>query len=706
MTEPTETVAGAEPSSAEGGAAQVEESEPAAECPPAAQKVVLAVKPQVPLKAKPTTTTTSVAVVAARARPTSRLMPKTTKGVVASSALTQTKVADKKPIGIAGLSAATNGGNALSNGVSKKPPAGLANGAKARTTGPAARPAFSTTQKPSASAAAAMTNRTAVSQATRSGLGRLTTRPAASSATSKPTGTAPLSKTTIPTKTTTTTTTSKPPFRVVPVQAKAPQLTKTSATANKWVSTYVAPKAKKLTTGVTSAMTKEQIKAGAGPQMPSKDLTATKAAIPKLPSLKIPKGTCKPMVLLGTQVPAKRGLKPTQAFQPFRATKNPNSLRARALTGQPSTALPPASPSTSLPQASPSPALPPESPFAGPIDAIAPSEPQHTEAVLLPEASAPEPLVKHIDRALPCEAIQTPDQAMVASNLNEEVDQEASLPVSVSEMTGTTQPTEESRPRLAGPVAPPGVLESTDELEGIILGTIDFDKEDYDDNRMDVCSELVDAPSSPRHNNKAGVSEGVEDDDDVEMASEAVTESGLESYGNADEDYLAEDNRLDNLNCPPPPPPQLPSAPWDQPDLVADPWAPPLQAQQPLDQADRQTGGDEAGSAPMQTLPSAASTAPAMSLGSDISTPEELRDSNQAAELQPDPQDPDQGLAQGDPQSGPATETEEEMATAEELPPVAPTSPDPSSCSSTEASETEGEALLDQGIVYSHRGTV
>uniref|UniRef100_A0A8C6SXQ9 BTB/POZ domain-containing protein n=1 Tax=Neogobius melanostomus TaxID=47308 RepID=A0A8C6SXQ9_9GOBI len=218
-------------------------------------------------------------------------------------------------------------------------------------------------------------------------------------------------------------------------------------------------------------------------------------------------------------------------------------------------------------------------------------------------------------------------------------DDEGSQLVSFSEMSGTTQPTEESRPGSAGPVgasawrmggallseldseevsvsqqgaselSAPGVLEGTEsmddlgegslkgamDMEGASAGSPDFEKvpeipvNDYDDEEeeddndrvcdMDVGSERTDELQRLRHDND--VDDEEDEDEDVEMASEGVTESGLESYGNADEDDFAEDERLDNLNRvaqPPPPPPLLPSAPaaqWDQPNPFPDPWAEP-----------------------------------------------------------------------------------------------------------------------------------
>lgn len=242
-------------------------------------------------------------------------------------------------------------------------------------------------------------------------------------------------------------------------------------------------------------------------------------------------------------------------------------------------------------------------------------------------------------------------QEIPRNNLNEdeeEDEKEGSQQVSVSEMSGTTQPTEESRPGSAGPVgasawrvggallsemdseevsvsqqgaselSAPGVLEGTEsmddlgegslkgamDMEGASAGSPDFEKvpeipvNDYDDDDddddndrvcdMDVGSERTDEPQRLRHDND--VEDEEDEDEDVEMASEGVTESGLESYGNADEDDFAEDERLDNLNRvaqPPPPPPLLPSAPaaqWDQPNPFIDPWAEPILQQQPLEQ--------------------------------------------------------------------------------------------------------------------------
>ncbi|XP_057699154.1 uncharacterized protein LOC130920186 isoform X2 [Corythoichthys intestinalis] len=232
-------------------------------------------------------------------------------------------------------------------------------------------------------------------------------------------------------------------------------------------------------------------------------------------------------------------------------------------------------------------------------------------------------------KAIPT-AAKSVTQVIPLSNLNDEEDEderEGSQLVSVSEMSGTTQATEESRPGSAGPAAgstwraggaflseldsfsgsqqgaselsAPGVLEGTEsmddlgegslkgamDMEGASAGSPDFEKvpdipvndyeeDDDDEDRvcdMDMGSEKTDELLRQRHDNAVDD----DDDEDVEMASEGVTESGLESYGNADEDDFAEDERLDNLNrlAQLPPSPQLPSAlgaQWDRPNPFAE----------------------------------------------------------------------------------------------------------------------------------------
>ncbi|XP_035028668.2 platelet binding protein GspB [Hippoglossus stenolepis] len=433
-------------------------------------------------------------------------------------------------------------------------------------------------------------------------------------------------------------------------------------------------------------------------------------------------------------------------------------------------------------------------------------------------------------------------------NLNEEEDEEereGSQLVSLSEMSGTTQPTEESRPGSAGPVAgsawraggallseldsedvsgsqqgaselsAPGVLEGTEsmddlgdgslkgamDMEGASAGSPDFERvpeipvndfdededEDDDDNDrvcdMDVGSERTDDLQRPRHDNDVDdeEEEEEEEDEDVDMASEGVTESGLESYGNADEDDFAEDERLDNLNRvaqpPPPAPPLLPSAPaaqWDQPNPFIDAWAESLQPQQVPEHVSQAAGAAAAaspladpfqvdsetptqapaqawlglGSAPffidnqeaphrssvedepinleaqlmldqsspllMQTMAPVPFSAPGMSLSSTLSsetsTPDELCDYNrdeklksrnaQAPMLSPQP-DLGTHMYRGEEEEDEAEDEAETLPADEVLggPATAPTSnPSSSSVTEDEASDTEGEAQLDDSL--------
>lgn len=488
---------------------------------------------------------------------------------------------------------------------------------------------------------------------------------------------------------------------------------------------------------------------------------------------------------------------------------------------------------------------------SAPLQMVQEQMPSPGEQTLPPVASPPnlskEPVYLSTDLTLPT-SISLPAAANASppisspTNLNEEEDEEereGSQLVSVSEMSGTTQPTEESRPGSAGLVSgsvwraggallseldsedvsgsqqgaselsAPGVLEGTEsmddlgdgslkgaiDMEGASAGSPDFEKvpdipvndfdeeeDDDDDNDrvcdMDVGSEQTDEPQRPRHDNDV---EEEEEDDDVEMASEGVTESGLESYGNADEDDFAEDERLDNLNRvaqPPPPPPLLPAAPaaqWDQPNPFADPWAELHQPQQVLEhisqpeqmagavaaspladpwQADSETPTQtpaqaqawlELGSAPcfsenqdhsscedklqnldhiyldqpspvpMQTLAPAHLSAPGMSLSStlssDTSTPEELGDYNRVEKFQPQDAEgsvpssqPDlvsqnlgmcleRGDGQGEEEAEPKTLPADEVRGGPSTAPIS--NPSSSSVTEDEASDTEGEAQLD-----------
>lgn len=416
------------------------------------------------------------------------------------------------------------------------------------------------------------------------------------------------------------------------------------------------------------------------------------------------------------------------------------------------------------------------------------------------------------------DAENTTPHKVTQSTLNEEEEdeeeeREGSQLISVSEMSGTTQPTEDSRPGSGGPVggsawrtggallseldseevsgsqqgaselSAPGVLEGTEstddlgdgslkgaiDMEGASAGSPDFEKvpdipvndfeedEDDDEDRvcdMDVGSERADEPPRQRHDNDVED----DDDDDVEMASEGITESGLESYGNADEDDFVEDERLDNLNRVgqhPPPPPLLPSAPaaqWDQPN----PWAEPPQQVQEADRAGEssladawQADSETPTQAPAQAwlelglgsfasdnqdqsqnleahshvgpsnAPQESLFAPRVSLSGTLSskssTPEEQPQDPQAGVFSSNPELNYQALvAQMERRDGDGEEDEEaETLPADEVlggPATAPAS-NPSSSSSAsedEPSDTEGEAHLDEssdGPIISHAAT-
>ncbi|XP_055077777.1 proline-rich protein 36 [Periophthalmus magnuspinnatus] len=395
---------------------------------------------------------------------------------------------------------------------------------------------------------------------------------------------------------------------------------------------------------------------------------------------------------------------------------------------------------------------------------------------LQPEKASPVTETQTSHPPMPTLAPENEHPLIPTHNLNEdeeEEEKEGSQLVSISEMSGTTQLTEESRPGSAGPagasawrvggallseldseevsVSPhgaselsaPGLLEGTEsmddlgegslkgamDMEGASAGSPDFERvpeipvnydEDDEDEDMDVGSERADEPQ--RHDNDVDDDE----DEDVEMASEGVTESGLESYGNADEDDFAEDERLDNLNRvvqPPPPPPLLPSAPaaqWDQPNPFSDPWAdpvvlqPPPEAESPLTdpcQGDSETPTQESAQAWLE-LGSAANENqedPHTLSGNKAQTPEQMCSAEPAlsgvapcAPCAPgssplrtmtsaasSPEEPKETAPLPSPQPEPAL-----------LPSAHAPGSNPSSSSVTEdeASDTEGEAQLDDSL--------
>ncbi|XP_077574249.1 uncharacterized protein prr36a [Stigmatopora nigra] len=291
-----------------------------------------------------------------------------------------------------------------------------------------------------------------------------------------------------------------------------------------------------------------------------------------------------------------------------------------------------------FPLATPAPSLSPEIPPPNEHGENGPVSPQPDQVSSTSILSQSNSMSSHQTLSLSTAILATSKsvvtQVVLPSGLNEEEEEEErerSQLVSVSEMSGTTQATEESRPGSAGQasgspwraggaflseldsfsgsqqgaseLSAPGVLEGTEsmddlgegslkgatDMEGASAGSPDFEKlpeipvneyeEDDDDEDkvcdMDMGSEKTDELLRQRYDNAVDDDDDDEDDEDVEMASEGVTESGLESYGNADEDDFPEDERVDNLNrlAHLPPPPQLPSAPgaqWDRPNPFVD----------------------------------------------------------------------------------------------------------------------------------------
>ncbi|XP_044047453.1 platelet binding protein GspB isoform X2 [Siniperca chuatsi] len=745
-TEPTEAAAVAEPSSSQDNISEQAPSQPEEAAndaaPGAAPKTndkPVAADPKGKPKAAVKKTTTTAAKVS-----TAGAVPKRPMGVAAVSSMVknQTRVPDKKPVGLArntsvAAATVTNGTKPTTvNGIAKKRP--VAETVRPKTTATASRPAGSTAPKPSTSTTT-KAGGAAVSKTTRAATGPSTSRPASTTsrtttATTKPstTATAKIAASRVTTASSTGRTTaaqppktvaakkdvSRPPSAAVakkPTTAttsaatKKPEPSKPSATvklnsASKWSTTAKAADLKvsqaKTQQPAKSTPTKKPVAAVRFPALNKPPLGRTPPASP----------ANKPANSSTSQT--KRGTKPTQAVSPFTAAKKtgvtntttPAGAAVAAATAATVLAETQTEATVSLPQGSslaasapevvPPPvlaedttpevvpqktaqnhaaasspsqspvrtALPQTSPPQNQLESSAPlltmqeQTPAPAESTLPPMASPPvlpeEPVNLLTDQtpstsnALP-EAANAISHIVSPTNLNEEdedeEEREGSQLVSVSEMSGTTQPTEESRPGSAGPVggsawraggallseldseevsgsqqgaselSAPGVLEGTEsmddlgdgslkgaiDMEGASAGSPDFEKvpdipvndfdEDEDDDYrvcdMDVGSEREDEPQRPRHDNDVDD----EEDEDVEMASEGVTESGLESYGNADEDDFAEDERLDNLNRvaqPPPPPPLLPSAPaaqWDQPNPFADPWAEPLQLQQVLE---------------------------------------------------------------------------------------------------------------------------
>ncbi|KAM9491177.1 uncharacterized protein ACWYII_003525 isoform 2-T4 [Salvelinus alpinus] len=617
----------------------------------------------------------------------------------ASTVRTQTKVADRKAVGVPRSTSATRPTNATWTAAmgpgspTRRPPAaGPINGAGARPKTTASRLAASAAPKPSSTSATAKPDRTTVSKTTRPATGHTgllmgTSKPGSSRPAASRVGTAAPS--------TGRTTTVQAPKPTGPAKKDVSRPATTAA-------------ARKPATSATTKTTKPdppKATAASRPEPASKrphptKATDTKPARPKsqdpkpLPTRKAPPTTRPPATRQpqGKTPPAspsnkpvgstisqsvKQASKPTQSVLPF--TARPGAPKSAATSAAAVAATAAAAVATVAVRAAAEPEVA-ASEVPAPVSAFSPAvalEPREEVSAPTPQdTTSPSPQqsplrlapappqgslvtvardeISEQPETVPAAPTQpAPDQTLsqdiptavaratpsppdasekVQLNMDEEEDEEreGSQQVSVSEMSGT-QPTEESRPGSAGPagsgwraggallseldseevscsqqgvseLSAPGVLEGTEsmddlgdaslkgaiDMEGMSAsaGSPDFEKvpdiptndfDDYDEDGDRVCdmevgSERTDDPRRVRHDED-------EDDEDVEMASEGVTESGLESYGNADEDDFAEDERLDNLNRAPPAPllPSALAAQWDQPNpsSFCDPWAQP-----------------------------------------------------------------------------------------------------------------------------------
>ncbi|XP_023809855.1 nascent polypeptide-associated complex subunit alpha, muscle-specific form [Oryzias latipes] len=772
------------------------------------------VKPASPLAKKTATTTTTAS------KTTAGVVPKKHAGVAAVSSTGKNPT--RAPAGAARPSAPTvpNGAKPANvNGtMGKKTAANSANGAKPKTAAAAGRTLTSTAPKPGplattkpVGAAASKATRTAagVSASRTSKLTATTTKAAAAvkTAVSKSAAAPPTGRTAAaqpPKAAAAKKDVGRPP--AAPAVKKPAGATASPAARKQEASKPAAASKASAVPKETAAATKA-VDNKSKPPPPAKLNAAKKpAAAGRLPAVKKPLPSQTPPASPANK-PAKSstpktkgGARPVQTVAPFSSTKRsrvPGAAAAAAAAAAPEAPSasasaaedPPAGAAAEAPSAQ-------EPPQTASSSEEAPTLQSATPASPTPEQSASAATATPPDKAPPMSSCPHPTpgaitQAPPAANLNEEEEEEekeGSQLVSVSEMSGTTQPTEESRPDSAGPVgasawraggallseldsedvsgsqqgaselSAPGVLEGTEstddlgdgslkgamDMEGASAGSpdfekvpdipvIDFDEDEDDSDRvcdMDVGSEKTDEPRRPRHDND--MDEEEEDDEDVEMASEGVTESGLESYGNADEDDFAEDERLDNLNREaPPPPPLLPSAPaaqWDQPNPFADPWAEPFQTKQAVQPAAEPLLGDCVAPPPtaIQAWPDAASFVPEKqnspqrpsaeapeksqsgNLNSESGTPED--DISRDGKLRPPGGQANADRGADVEEGEKETEEEEEEPEPETLPAdevlggpaTAPTSaPSSSTTTEDEASDTEGEAQLEDSLVAS-----
>uniref|UniRef100_A0AAZ3Q289 Uncharacterized protein n=1 Tax=Oncorhynchus tshawytscha TaxID=74940 RepID=A0AAZ3Q289_ONCTS len=210
------------------------------------------------------------------------------------------------------------------------------------------------------------------------------------------------------------------------------------------------------------------------------------------------------------------------------------------------------------------------------------------------------------------------------------------------------------------------------EGEGAFMGSPNVETLSNDEERvdMDVSSErAVDQNVCQQEDEEDEEEE--DDDDDVEMPSEGVTESGLESCGNADEDDYTEEDRLDNLNRSTVPP----SSAWGQTNPFTDPWAQPHLSSPHTASSPLSDHGADGPETPTQSSAQAwlDLSAPSLMLQSEQpsepqTAPEEMESSSPVeASAPPDP--PAVGMSQSSTLSGTAlaVHSSSETSTPEEL---------------------------------------
>ncbi|XP_038840186.1 mucin-17-like [Salvelinus namaycush] len=209
------------------------------------------------------------------------------------------------------------------------------------------------------------------------------------------------------------------------------------------------------------------------------------------------------------------------------------------------------------------------------------------------------------------------------------------------------------------------------EGEGAFMCSPDVETLANEEERVDVDDMDLSSERAVDHRKVCQQEDEEEDDEDVEMPSEGVTESGLESCGNADEDDYTEEDRLDNLNRSPIPP----SSAWGQTNPFTDPWAQPHLSSPHTASSPLSDHGADGPETPTQSSAQAwlDLSAPSLMLQSEQtsepqSAPEEM-ESSAPVEASAPPGPPAVGMSQSSTLSGTAlaVHSSSETSTPEEL---------------------------------------